>query len=318
LSAPVAIAAEPMTRSDHHVVAVPGTSRLDGRAVVGARVRPVTGREELLVADALADASSVVLVDELLTSCVASIRLAGAVEDRAGAVEDLAGAVEDLAGAVEDRAELGRLTVGDREVLLLRIRQASFGPTLDLVVSCPDARCGEPMDLRLDLDDLCRGRAEPVAAHEAVIGRSDMVVRFRLPTGADQAAVSEQALDDPIGAGRALARACLIGSDPDDLGWGPDELDELGDVLAGLDPHADIELSLVCPECGRAFLAPLDAAELLRDELRRRRRDLDVEVHLLASHYHWTEAAILDLPSDRRRRYVEVLSDALRPASAWD
>jgi hypothetical protein len=32
------------------------------------------------------------------------------------------------------------------------------------------------------------------------------------------------------------------------------------------------------------------------------------EVHVLALHYHWSEAAILALPSPKRQRYLGLLS----------
>jgi hypothetical protein len=39
------------------------------------------------------------------------------------------------------------------------------------------------------------------------------------------------------------------------------------------------------------------------------------EVHVLALHYHWSEAAILDLPGPRRQRYLALLAHHLGQAS---
>ena len=39
------------------------------------------------------------------------------------------------------------------------------------------------------------------------------------------------------------------------------------------------------------------------------------DVHLLALHYHWSEAAILALPWPRRRRYLAMLARDLSRAS---
>lgn len=39
------------------------------------------------------------------------------------------------------------------------------------------------------------------------------------------------------------------------------------------------------------------------------RRQLALEVALLAVHFGWSEGEILDLPVERRRTYVEVLSE---------
>ncbi len=38
------------------------------------------------------------------------------------------------------------------------------------------------------------------------------------------------------------------------------------------------------------------------------------EVHVLALHYHWSEADILALPSPKRQRYLALLARHLAPA----
>ena len=40
------------------------------------------------------------------------------------------------------------------------------------------------------------------------------------------------------------------------------------------------------------------------------------EVHVLALHYHWSEAAILALPSPKRQRYLGLLSRHLSRGTA--
>jgi hypothetical protein len=39
------------------------------------------------------------------------------------------------------------------------------------------------------------------------------------------------------------------------------------------------------------------------------------EIHLLALHYHWSEAAILALPASKRQRYLALLARHLSQAS---
>jgi len=81
--------------------------------------------------------------------------------------------------------------------------------------------------------------------------------------------------------------------------------------VAEFDPQAEIELSVTCPACGATFTTELDAGDLLYSDLVARQGDLDLAIHLLALHYHWSEDDILDLPIARRRRYVEALVDGL-------
>ena len=53
------------------------------------------------------------------------------------------------------------------------------------------------------------------------------------------------------------------------------------------------------------------AGELVARELIARRDDLDVSTHLLAWHYHWSYAEIINLPISRRRRFIELVTEAL-------
>jgi hypothetical protein len=268
--------------------ALPGTTVLDGDQLVAARLRALTGRDELLAREHPDRLDGHAGAGELLAACVEELRFASGRAQRA------------TAGVVE------RLTAGDREALLLRLRQASFGDRLNVVVSCPDPRCGAPMDLELRVSELCCAPAETAAEwHECGS------VRFRLPAGGDLVAVAQIAMDDPAAAATALARRCTA------AGGGLDDarlVALLDGAIAELDPQAEVQLALTCPECDGEFTSRLDAARLLRDELAARRADFELGIHLLALHYHWTEDAILALPSARRRRYVTTLVDSLEGA----
>ena len=87
---------------------------------------------------------------------------------------------------------------------------------------------------------------------------------------------------------------------------------ELAHTVAGAmterDPQAEILLDLICPSCNASFQTTFDVAEYFYRELRRHEHDLYREVHLLAFHYHWSEAAILRLTRRARLLYVELLA----------
>src|SRR5207245_10969793 len=80
-----------------------------------------------------------------------------------------------------------------------------------------------------------------------------------------------------------------------------------------LAPHTDLELDLSCPECGHSFATPFDCTAFFFSEIRARSSHLMREVHYLALHYHWSEAEILGLQRDRRRGYLALLNETLRP-----
>ena len=210
------------------------------------------------------------------------------------------------------------LTVGDREALLLHLRLMSQGDSLQGVVDCPAPDCGERMDLDLNVGDLLLPpydhRRRSYEAEIAENGNSYRV-RFRLPTGADQEDVAILARSDSTAAAERLLHRCVEcvadeeGSPVETLP--PTMADEISDAMSELDPQAELTLSLTCPACEYAFLAPFDTAAYLFQELDDQARHLYREVHLLAFYYHWSEAEIISMPKKKRRLYLELLEEAL-------
>src|SRR5262249_46205651 len=134
-------------------------------------------------------------------------------------------------------------------------------------------------------------------------------VRFRLPTGGDQEAVLGLEL---ASAADALLARCLLADGPP---LAPGERAAVVEAMDRLAPQIDLELDLKCPECTRAFVAPFDTTAFFLHEMRINGRQLLREVHFLAFYYHWSEADILSLRRDRRRAYLALLRDTLRPDS---
>jgi hypothetical protein len=203
----------------------------------------------------------------------------------------------------------GQLGIGDREALLLHLRRLTFGEKLDPVVRCPSPDCGKNMDVPLEVTDLLvkPGQDDVPEYFERELPGGG-TVRFRLPCGADQAAVADLARRDAAVAARELLARCT-GQPADQL---PAEtLNAVSGWMSELDPQAEIRLNLTCPECGQDFTSLLDAGAFLFEESAMRSRELYREVHLLAFYYHWGESEILGMTPPKRQRYLELLAEAL-------
>ncbi|MCV7433718.1 hypothetical protein [Mycolicibacterium bacteremicum] len=265
-------------------VSLSGRSHIGGKPVRGAEFRDPAGNDELASCDN-ADRLTVDFATRLLAECIQTLRTDGG----------------DLQAG---RDHVRALTAGDRETLLLALRRAAYGDRLDLLVTCPDVTCGAIMDAALTVSDLLHGTVMSPA------DRDIDLTGVRPVTGDDLHAVAALALDDPEAAVRRLAARCS-GRDDDGTTLTTDELAAIENTLEALDPHAEHELVLRCPECDLAFTSAIDAGELLRQEMTASIAELDLSVHLMASTYHWRERDIMALPIVRRRRYLRVLSDAL-------
>jgi hypothetical protein len=270
----------PATQLSDGVCDLPGGLVLDdGRRLGRAELRPLTGREEEWVTRH-AGAPSAHLTTKLLSACF--VRL------------------EDVPVSSDI---IRKLLVGDRDYLILQIRRLTLGDRFAAVFSCPT--CKRAMDVEFLAQDIfIEPRPQNAAAYTWAAEHAQRVVCYRLPNGADQEAVAELPPGEAV---EALLARCVI-----DNGGTPLTLEERAAVIADMDAHApqiDLELELNCPECGHSFTTPFDCTSFFFSEIRAQSRHLLREVHYLALHYHWSEAEILDLQRDRRRRYLALLNE---------
>ena len=251
----------------------------DGRRLGRAELRPLTGREEEWVTQH-AGTPSARLATKLLSACF--VRL------------------ED---APVNSEIVGKLLVGDRDYLILQLRRMTLGDRFAAVFSCP--ACKRSMDVEFLAQDIAvEPRPQNAAVYTWRADDAQRVVRYRLPNGADQEAVADLSAGEAV---EALLARCVI-----DDGGTPLTVEERAAVIAEMDrlaPQIDLELELNCPECGHSFTTPFDCTSFFFSEIRAQSRHLIREVHYLALHYHWSEAEILDLQRDRRRRYLALLSE---------
>lgn len=215
-----------------------------------------------------------------------------------------------------DEGTAHALSVGDREALLLHLRRLTFGDAMDCVLSCP--ACGEPMELALHASELLTpAYAQTACEHSLLLEQEGTVyaLRFRLPTAADLDAAAGLVREDAELAGLTLLQRCLADATRDGQPAAASALpaavrEAVAAAMAERDPQAEIELDLTCPACCHAFPVGFDSAAFLLQELDERAALMLREVHLLASHYGWSERDILQMPAHRRARYVGLIADA--------
>jgi hypothetical protein len=213
-----------------------------------------------------------------------------------------------LAAANPDRPyeALTRLSLGQRDVLLMTLREWLFGPQLISVASCPN--CGERLQLTLSSHDLYAAeREESDSIALAVEGYS---IRYRLPDSTDLLALSQ---DETVGDARSsLLRRCVQSIDcagqaqPIEMVPAP-VIDAIVAHMAQADSQADVQLDLNCPACQHHWLAAFDAVSFFWKEIDDWARRTVRDIHTIASTYGWSEAAILALSPARRQLYLDLI-----------
>ncbi len=224
-----------------------------------------------------------------------------------------------LARCLEEGEPAARgLTVGDREALLLHLRKLSFGDTMECVLRCPAASCGEALEFTLHVSDLLvpprdDARAAENLTVQAAGARFD--VSFRLPNADDLDHAATLAPTDPGQAVRAFLDRCIVRAERDGSAIANNDLpadvcSAVGAAMAARDPQAEVQLVMRCPACGAEFSSLFDTAAFLLRELEERATRSLADVHMLALHYHWHEADILRMPARRRAQYIELVREA--------
>jgi hypothetical protein len=255
-------------------------------------LRPISGQEEDFLMQAGGFLKPAARATELLRRCL--LRL---------------GPMEPVTGDV-----VKELSLGDREALLLHLRQITLGDRIACVLSCP--ACGSTMDLELEVGELLLpAYPNAQALHEAewVDESKSYIVVFRLPNGADQEEAAAVVTESVENAAEFILQRCIARIKRSD-NQAEDGLPgiirkELPQRMAELDPQAEILFNLTCPECAAGFVVPFDTGDYLYREFARQERAFYRGIHALSLHYHWTEEAILGLSRRKRNLYLDFLAD---------
>jgi hypothetical protein len=203
--------------------------------------------------------------------------------------------------------ELGRLSVGQRDDLLLQLRAAAFGSRIEATATCP--HCSGKLEMVFDTENL-RAAPAPATAAPLALEVDDHALTFRLPDSFDLVEIA--ASPDPARAESALLQRCVLAARAGPRVVSPEALparviDALAARLAEADPQADLRLALNCPDCDHRWEEPFDIVAFFWREIEAWAARLLGEIHALATAYGWSEAEIVALSPARRRLYLEMV-----------
>ena len=262
-------------KPEQGIFILPGGYMLpDGTCYQTVKLRQLTGREEEMILDG--DANSdynnnsssnnnnnnvITLLTQILTNCIESI-----------------GPIKEINADI-----VRRLLICDRDYLLLKLRQITFGNRIDAQVQCPNESCRKPMHIDFDLKnitvqrkDLGNGvysiRLSPLASYGDSNYKNNNLkhsdIEFRLPNVADQEEIAEELYKEKKNESKALTKLlqrCLIrvGS--------TSEIDEnlvyslpilarreIDRRMQEYSPKVDLRIHIQCPQCKMDFTSPFD------------------------------------------------------------
>jgi len=224
----------------------------------------------------------------------------------------LATSLLDVGGRVADETLARELSSGDRLFLILRLQSLLDNTPGWVTTKC--AACDELIQFQItpgQFPVVEAGDAYPSAVVHLSVG--EMVVR--LPNGEDEEAIAGGNSGTSSAVMQLLSRLLTSPSgdvNPEQLSG--DDLEIIDRKLDEMAPHVGQSVRIDCPHCHESRETELDPYAWLVSE----EHALDMEIHMLASHYHWSEKEILQLPKRRRRRYLQMIDRALGKFEAED
>jgi hypothetical protein len=184
----------------------------------------------------------------------------------------------------------------DRDRLFAVIYRRAFGDRIETELACEG--CGERFTMEFSLVELeasVLGAARP--APEDDWFRASGGRRFRLPTAADELAVS--ALPE-----RERERALFVRLVEGSAGDDSDDDDAVLEEMEKVGPIVDVDFDPVCPVCARGHQVRFDLQSWLLGAIEAEAAQRTLEIHRLATSYGWTLGEILGLTRRQRRAFA--------------
>lgn len=204
---------------------------------------------------------------------------------------------------------LAILSIGQRDRRLLQLRQRLFGQQLLTTAMCPE--CSERIEWQSSIADYlmpCDEENETKTENE--FETEDYFFRFRLPNSLDLAAVI--GCENSQTAQQLLLSRCVLLIEHSGSSCSVDQIPEsivekINQQFETLDPQAEIQINLSCPECSHHWDVLLDISSFLWTEINDWAEHMLQTVHKLAKGYGWSEHEVLNLSPVRRQLYLGML-----------
>lgn len=262
-------------------VKLPGGLLKNGSIERLARFRQLTGRIEKNIIEIDMDCNRIEYVNAVLSHSLQSI-----------------------GNCPVNNEHISALCIADRQYLMLRLSAMLDGEQMWLKISCN--HCDSVFDIETKRCDLPVKEANEIFP-DVTINLNSRMIKARIPNGADQQSIQNISDEQAM---QTLLRRCVYsvdGETPDDAFFNSLTSSDIDTIDAALDESAPAvcnQLIVNCPECDQQQYANLDHYTVTGIS----EHNLYSDIHRLASHYHWSEEAILELPQSRRHLYLDLIN----------
>lgn len=200
--------------------------------------------------------------------------------------------------------EATRLSIGERDIRLLLLREWHFGNSLSNIAACP--KCGEKVEWEMKTHQMHLQEPRPELFPVFMLESMSRKISYRLPNSADMMLATQYKHHHD------LLKHCIISVDgkqgnSESLELPDQVFQELDVQMAQADPQANIHFNLICPACQHQWVSFFDIMSYFWVEIDRWAKRTFQEVYLLARGFGWSEKEILSLSPVRRQTYLNML-----------
>lgn len=200
----------------------------------------------------------------------------------------------------------GKLTVGKRLEFSLALAAGIEGSPFTFPFPCQS--CDVELEMELTLTEIAEIQREADSLETIEIDVEGRPVSLRKPLGRDQEEWAGLEFRDEVEAAKAMI-GILSGDTELAKDLDRSDVDLIDDLMNSSDPLVNFLCRIGCSECGAENEILIDLCDVALGMLGRLQQQLIVTIHKLASHYHWSEKEIFEIPHWRRLEYLELIAD---------
>lgn len=212
---------------------------------------------------------------------------------------------------------LSKLSIGQRDAMLLTLREWTFGSQLASRTTCPN--CGEPLELNFNVADVRMAPVQFEVIEKFSLSVAEYEVSFRLPNTLDIMTIAQSTVTKATTtekqsetAQQILLERCILAATDksESLAFNQLPSNIIKAVIAEMaqvDPQANVPLDTSCPACGHEWQLLFDIMSFFWSEINAWAFRILRDVHTLATAYGWCEADILAMSPRRRQLYLDMV-----------
>lgn len=201
------------------------------------------------------------------------------------------------------------LSIGQRDVRLLWLREWMFGSKLHNTAICPN--CNQKVEWENDVKDFkLQSISDAKYLHRYELRADEFVIGYRLPVSKDMLQLKKSNTKEENV--KTILHQCILDVVKNNNNCNVEDLpgyvlEAIEQEIGNQEAQADISISLNCPACSYNWQSNFDIQNYLWVEINAWAQSILQEVYVLAKNFGWSEESILSMTPQKRQLYLQMI-----------